>query len=102
MKKNELRDAVLASAYELTGNKYLKKDGEMMIDALIMTLEKALVNGEDVELRGFGKFKTVLSPARTISAIDGKQYDIPAHNIVRFTPAARLKRNVAQGIIRDE
>lgn len=100
--KNEFRDMVLDAAYELTGVHYLKKDGAMMVDAVTMAIEKVLVDGDCVDLRGLGRFKVVTIPERTIKALDGKSYTVPEHKAPRFAPAAKLKRNVAQGIMRDE
>lgn len=100
--KNDFRDLVLEAAYELTGVHYLKKDGAMMIDALIMAIEKVLVSGDSVDLRGLGKFKVVNIPERTIKALNGEYYTVPEHKAPRFTAAAKLKRDVAQGILREE
>lgn len=100
MTKKKFRDLVLDSAREITGINYFKKDGTMMIDAVVLALEKALVSGEDVELFGFGKFKVSASKPRKVTGIDGKTYDIQSHNVVTFKPSSRLKRDVAQGILR--
>lgn len=96
----DLRDRVLDAAEELTGIAYLKKDGELMIDAVVLAIEKALVEGEDIEIRGFGKFKVHSYPEREVTWTDGIRRVIPPRLGVKFSPGNRLKREVAQGIIR--
>lgn len=100
MNKKEFRDLVLDSAKELTGETYLKRDGELMINAVSLALEKVLVNADEVELPGLGKFKTSMNNPRQVKGIDGKTHDIAARRVVAFKPSISLKRSVAQGIFR--
>lgn len=97
---DEFRKRVLDAAEELTGITYLKKDGELMVDAVFLAIEKALSEGEDIEIRGFGKFRIHNYPERKVTQKDGKVYIVPPVAGVKFVPGNRLKREVAQGIIR--
>lgn len=99
LNKKEFRDLVLESAYELTGIHFLKKDGEMMIDAVGMALEKAFVSGKGVEFRGVGRFYIHPRKARTLHGVDGNDYEITARNSVSFRSSAGLKKEMAQGFI---
>ena len=59
MNKAEL----VAKVADKTGFK--KKDAELALDAVLETIEKALVDGESVRLIGFGTFETRSRKART-------------------------------------
>lgn len=96
----ELRDRVLDAAEELTGIAYLKKDGQLMIDAFTLAIEKALAEGKDIDIRGFGRFKVHSYPERVVTWTDGETHTIPPRNGVKFAPGKRLKREIAQGIVR--
>ena len=58
MNKAEL----IASVAETTG--FTKKDAEVSVNALISTIQDALVKGEKVQLIGFGTFETRQRKAR--------------------------------------
>lgn len=88
---------VLEMAEELSGVKYRVKDGELMVDAVKLAIEKALAEGEEVALYGFGSFKVHEYPERTTN-IHNKTYVIPPRKGVKFAPGKRLRREVAEGI----
>lgn len=100
IKGQAFRDKVLDAAEELTGTRYYKKDGELMIDAVFLAIEKALVSGEEVDLRGFGRFRIHTYAPRRLVGLYGEDIQIAPYNGVKFVPGQRLKREVAQGIIR--
>ena len=58
MNKAEL----IASVAEKTG--FTKKDSEAAVNAIVSCVEEALVNGEKVQLIGFGTFETRERKAR--------------------------------------
>lgn len=58
MNKAELVAAVAAKT------NFTKKDAEVVINALLMSVEEALVKGEKVQLIGFGTFETRKRKAR--------------------------------------
>lgn len=100
MNGREFRDRVLDAAEELTGVAYLKKDGDLMVDAVLLAIEKALANGEEVHLHGFGDFKIRDHHGRESKWIDGTIRTVKPYRSIQFYPGARLKREVTQGIIR--
>ena len=59
MKKTEL----IAAVAEKTG--FTKKDAEGAVNATINVIEEALINGEKVQLIGFGTFEVRERKART-------------------------------------
>lgn len=59
MNKKELIEAVAVK----TGN--TKKDAEIILNAMLKSIEEALVNGENVQLIGFGTFEVRQRKART-------------------------------------
>lgn len=59
MNKKELIEAVAVK----TGN--TKKDAELILNAMLKAIEEALVNGENVQLIGFGTFEVRERKART-------------------------------------
>lgn len=97
---DELVNRVLSAAKEITGISYYKKDGQLMVDAVVLAIEQTLVNGEGVSLRGFGQFEPRMTAPRKVTTPRGDTYDVPPVQIVKFKPGMRLKREVAQGIIR--
>lgn len=100
VRNKELRDLVLDAAEDLTGISYLKKDGQLMIDAVFMAIETALANGDDVEVRGFGQFRIHDYPGRTVRWVDGTERIVTPRRGVKFSPGSTLKRVAAQGIVR--
>jgi DNA-binding protein HU-beta len=56
------KQELIASVAEKTG--FTKKDAEASVNALIGTIEGALVKGEKVQLIGFGTFETRQRKAR--------------------------------------
>ena len=87
---------VLEMAEHLSGVKYRVKDGELMVDAVKFAIEKALAEGEDISLHGFGAFKVHEYPERQ-ATINEQTYNIPPRKGVKFSPGKRLRDEVANG-----
>ena len=69
---------------------------ECLIDAIFETIEKALINGEEVRIQEFGTFKTVVYASRKVGggwASDRSQL-IPERRRVRFVVSEILKNKV--------
>lgn len=97
---DEIVNRVLAAAKEITGIDYYKKDGQLMLDSVILAIEQTLSSGEGVYIKGFGQFNVRMTKPRQIISPRGITYDVSPVQIVKFKPGKRLKREVAQGIIR--
>ena len=90
MNKTEL----IAIAAESAG--MTKKDAERVLNAAIDAITAALVNGEKVQLSGFGTFETKDREARVGRNPHTKEtIEIPATRVPTFKASKALKDNVA-------
>ena len=89
MNKQELIDAVAAT----TGESKVAT-GEA-IDAIIETISKAVANGENVQLIGFGSFSTGARAAGVgLNPSTGAEIHIAAAKTVKFTAGKSFKELV--------
>ena len=89
MNKTELVAAVAAKA-EIS-----KKDAEKAVSAVLGAVEDALVNGEKVQLIGFGTFEVKERAARVgHNPRTGEAVEIAASKIPAFKAGAALKNAV--------
>lgn len=73
-------------------NDMSKSDVEEVLNATLETMQDALVEGEPIDLYGFGKFTSVERKARKgRNPQTGESLDIAAKNAVTFKPAKALK-----------
>ncbi len=67
-------------------------DAGKALGAVLDNIERALIAGGDVALIGFGTFKVTKRPAKTgRNPRTGASIDIPAANVPKFAPGAKLK-----------
>ena len=75
---------------------FTKKDAEVAINAVVASIEEALVKGEKVQLIGFGTFETRERKAR--QGRNPRQpeevIEIAASKQIKFAPASVLKAKV--------
>ena len=91
MNKTEL----IALAAENAG--MTKKDAERLINAAIDAITAALVNGEKVQISGFGTFETKDREARIGRNPHTKEaVEIPATRVPAFKASKVLKDNIAK------
>ncbi len=89
MNKTDLINAVAAKA-EIT-----KKDADKAVAAVLASIEEALVNGEKVQLIGFGTFEVKERAARTgHNPQTGATIEIAASKIPAFKASSTLKNAV--------
>jgi nucleoid DNA-binding protein len=68
-----------------------------MFDSLIDVLSASLESNESIRVRGFGSFKLkTLNARKGRNPITGEGIDIPARNVIRFTPSFALKESVKE------
>lgn len=72
--------------------------GEILNDFL-GTIEELLVQGESVMFRGFGTFDVRERAARPGKNTYGEDVEVPAINVVHFSPGKLLKREVRTGVL---
>lgn len=89
MNKTELIE-VVAQAADLK-----KKDAEAAVNAVLEAFENALVNGEKVQLIGFGTFEVKSKAARTgRNPATGEAIKIEASKQIKFSAGKTLKDKV--------
>ena len=71
------------------------KDSTIFLDAFLEVVAEALVNGESVNLRGFGTFEVNERKACTTKhPLTGELMEIPSHNVVKFTQSPKLRERI--------
>jgi len=88
--------ALLAEQSERDGHRGLSPDvAKRALDAFVNATTKALRNGDDLELDGFGTWSISKRSARTgRNPQTGKEIQIAAKNVVRFKAGAELSKAV--------
>ncbi len=79
---------------------YLKKDLEEILDQIFARLTQAVIQGERVEIRGFGRFIVRPQKARVfINPKTGKRQDLPPRRRVIFKVGKDLKERLSHPIL---
>ncbi|MCI6671035.1 MAG: HU family DNA-binding protein [Prevotella sp.] len=85
MNKSELVEKIAAGAG------LSKADAKKALDATMEAIKEALVNGDKVQLVGFGTFSTLERPAHEgINPSTKQKIQIPAKKVAKFKPGAEL------------
>ena len=86
---------LISAVAEKTG--LSKKDSESAVAAVVDTITESLVQGEKVQLVGFGSFELKARAARTgRNPHTGKVINIPASKVPVFKAGKALKDTVAE------
>lgn len=89
-----MNNSELASAVSEVEGISISKAREF-VGTVFDEIGKALRNGDDVNLNGFGKFKAVKQAARQgRNPHSGESIQIPAKTVPKFSAAAALKERV--------
>lgn len=81
---------------------YTKKDAGVILDDLVSTITEALVDGESVQIHGFGMFDVKeYKPRETVDLQTKERIIIPSYKAPKFTAGKLLKRAVKEGFIRE-
>jgi nucleoid DNA-binding protein len=82
-----------------------RAQAERVYDAILLSMQDALAQGQSISIREFGTFSVTLRAARQgRNPRTGEALDIPAQKTVRFAPGARLKeaaQAVHEGKVQD-
>ena len=71
---------------------FSKKDAQIVVDTVFESISKTLINGDKVELRGFGSFKTKEKKAREgRNPKTGAKVKVPAKRVPFFKAGQDLK-----------
>lgn len=86
MNKTQLTEAIAAKA------NMKKKDAEACVNHVFAAITEALVNGEKVQISGFGSFETKNRAARIgRNPHTHEEMEIPAFKSASFSPSKTLK-----------
>src|SRR5664279_5478182 len=73
----------------------LRHDVELIVNCMLKQLADALVEGERIEIRGFGSFDLRHRPARIArNPKTGETVDLPAKVVVHFKPGKEMRDRV--------
>lgn len=86
----------------IASNGYTKKDAGIILDDVIKIITEALVEGESVQIHGFGTFDVKeRKEHETVDFQTKERIVIPAYKSPKFTAGNLLKRAVKEGFIRE-
>ena len=69
-----------------------RKDSEVIVEAILGSVVRALRTGDKIEIRGFGSFRTRSRQPRVgRNPKTGDRVDVPAKRIPYFKPSKELK-----------
>ncbi len=90
MTRSELIDSLAARFPQLTA-----QDAEVAVKELLDALTGALIQGQRIEIRGFGSFSLNYRPPRTgRNPKTGEKVDVPAKYVPHFKPGKELRDRV--------
>lgn len=71
---------------------FTRKESEVIVEAIFDSVVKALREGDKIEIRGFGSFRTRQRQSRVgRNPKTGARVDVPAKRIPYFKPSKELK-----------
>ena len=74
-----------------------KRLADAVVDAVFETITKAMSQGEDVAITGFGTFRVRKRAAKMgVNPRTGEKVSIPAKTVPKFSAGKALKEAVAQ------
>ena len=77
------------------GPRVTKRDSGLAVDAFLAAVQDALVQGEGIEIRGFGTFKVRHRKARTgRNPRTGERVAVPARSVPVFQPSRHFRSRV--------
>lgn len=86
MTKTELIEEV-SHAVEMT-----RRDSEVIVEAILASVVRALRDGDRIEIRGFGSFRTRQRQPRVgRNPKTGARVEVPAKRVPSFKPSRELK-----------
>jgi len=81
--------------YVIKETEFKRKDAVAAVEAVIAGMEKALVEGDKVQIVGFGTFETKVQAAREgRNPATGEAIQIPESKTVKFSAGKALKEKV--------
>lgn len=76
-----------------------KKDCALVVDGFLNAVKRALVQGEHIEIRGFGTFKVRERKSRKArNPRTGDTVQVPARSVPVFKPSKHLSSQVSRAL----
>lgn len=95
LKRNDIIERLVSKGYT-------KKDSGIILDDIVKTITEALIEGESVQIHGFGTFGVkTYKPRETVDFQTKTRIVVPAYKAPKFTAGKLLKRAVKEGFIRE-
>lgn len=80
---------------EAIGPGLTRKECALVVDGFLNAVKAALVEGENIEIRGFGTFKVQSRRSRVArNPRTGEQVDVPSREVPVFKPSRHLRADV--------
>ena len=74
-----------------------KTDTSLVVEGVLASISNALVSGQNIEIRGFGRFKVKQRAPRTArNPRTGEAVPLPARKVPVWEPSDELKERVAK------
>ncbi|MBP1732264.1 MAG: DNA-binding protein [Deltaproteobacteria bacterium] len=75
-----------------------QKVAKVVVDTITDSIKKAILNGERVEIRGFGSFSIrSYKPYKGRNPKNGEVVDVPAKKLPYFKVGKELKEDISKG-----
>jgi integration host factor subunit beta len=75
-----------------------RKQTEIVVDTVFESIKEALVNGEKIEIRGFGNFKPKnRKPRKARNPKTGEKVDVPQKRVLHFKVGKALREAMNPG-----
>ncbi len=75
-----------------------EQDVELAVNSILDCMSRALVNGERIEIRGFGSMSLHYRPPRIgRNPKTGEKVQVPEKYVPHFKPGANLRKRVDEG-----
>ena len=82
---------------EAIGPGITKKDCALVVDGFLNAIKRALAQGENIEIRGFGTYKVRNRKTRTArNPRTGEAVEVPSRAVPVFKPSKHLRNRVAK------
>ena len=86
---------LVAQVAEAVGRRVTRKDCGLVVEAFLASVEDTLVQGNGIEIRGFGTFKVRHRKARTArNPRTGEPVEVPPRSVPVFQPSRYFRSRV--------
>lgn len=73
-------------------------DAKRVCNTMLAIIEDAVMNGESVDVYGFGKLDILETPAKDVKGLDGKVYHVPTKRRLTFKTSKVFAARMSEGL----